>query len=357
MRARGEPLRDTYGGSTGGCNTGSYRDPWNVLATVPVEVLIVAARLCREERDEIACLYSAGWSGAAIARVLGRAPSTVCREIARNSNSDASYRGATAQRRADRAARRPKQRRFQDEDLARFVSEHLEQRLSPQAVALLCQRRGTPVSHETIYREIYRPSSWLDPKAHQWLCRPRPGRKRRQRTSRTYHEPLGVFRTIWERPDRTRPGHWEGDLLVGKQNHTACVVICETSTGYTLVGALPNGQGTIHVTDVIATLFSHVPGDLRHTLTWDRGRELTQWPRIETATNLDVYFCDPRSPWQKGLVEGTCGLLRRWLPRHQDITPNQHELETITKWINHMPRYKRGGATTHELYTAIATTS
>ncbi len=317
----------------------------------------MAARLCREEREEIACRIAQGWAASSIAHLLDRAVSTICREIVRNGNHDGSYRAASAQRRADKAAQRPKPRRFADSGLAEFVSNHLKARLSPQAVALLCQRRGIAVSHETIYREIYRGDSLLDRRASQWLCRPRPGRKRRKRTSRTYVEPLGEFRSIWERPDRYRPGHWEGDLLIGKQNRTACVVITETATGYTLIGALPNGQGTIHVTNVIAALFETVRPDLQHTLTWDRGRELTQWRRIEDTTNLDVFFCDPRSPWQKGLVEGTCGLLRRWLPRHQPIPTNQNQLDTVTYWLNHMPRYKRNSQTTHELYHQLATTT
>lgn len=317
----------------------------------------MAARLCREEREEIACRVSEGWPVSRIARVLGRAPSTVGREITRYANADGRYRAGTAQKRADRAARRPKQRRLADNGLAQFIEAHLQQRLSPQAVALLCHRRGTPISHETIYREIYRPDSHLSRHASEWLCRPRPGRKRKRRTSRTYHEVLGAFRTIWERPDRTRPGHWEGDLIVGQQNQTAAVVVCETSTGYTLIGALPHGQGTSHVTDTVSALFATVREDLCHTLTWDRGRELTRWDRIEHATGLDVFFCDPRSPWQKGLVEGTCGLLRRWIPRHQPIPTNQTDLEAATWWINHMPRYKRGGHTTWELYSRIASTS
>lgn len=317
----------------------------------------MAARLCREEREEIACRLAEGWSASSIARWLGRVVSTVTREIARNANHDGSYRAASAQRRADMAAKRPKPRRLANRRLAGFVNDHLKARLSPQAVALLGERRGMAMSHETIYREIYRSDSLLDRRAREWLCRPRPGRKRRQRTSRTYLEPLGEFRSIWQRPDRSRPGHWEGDLLIGKQNRTACVVLCETATGYTLIGALPNGQGTIHVTNVVSSLFAKVHPDLKHTLTWDRGRELTQWRRIENATGLDIYFCDPRSPWQKGLVEGTCGLLRRWLPRHRAIPTDQHQLDTTTWWINHMPRYKRSGQTSRELYHRIATTS
>lgn len=317
----------------------------------------MAARLSHAEREEIACGVAAGKSFRQIGRELGRSASAVSREVGVGSNRDGSYRAHSAQRRAARRAKRPKRRRLADPQLQRLVARYLRERLSPQSISLLCARQGITISHETIYREIYRRDSYLPPQALRWLPRPRPGRHRRRRTSRRYQEPLEGFRSISQRPHRGGPGHWEGDLLIGSRNQSACVVLTETGTGYTLVGALPNGQSASAVTEVINQLFTQVPNRRRQTLTWDRGRELTQWRQIEADNHLQVFFCDPRSPWQKGLVEGTCGILRRWLPRHRPIPTNQTQLEAATYWINHMPRYKKAGATTTELYHRVATTT
>lgn len=317
----------------------------------------MAARLSLAEREEIACGLAANKSHREIADEIGRHHGTVSREVARGCDRRGRYRASVADRVAGLRAKRPKARRFDDHALTHRVNRQLKERLSPQAIALLCARDGSPVSHETIYREIYRPDSRLHRKAVKWLCRPRPGRKRRRRTSRLYVEPLGAFRSIWKRPKRVGAGHWEGDLLIGSRNKTACVVLCEVGSSKTLVGALPGGQGAEHVTDVIDHLLNAVPTWRRRTLTWDRGRELVRWQDVERRTGIKVYFCDPASPWQKGLVEGTCGLLRRWLPRTGPIPTDQQQLERAVWWINHMPRYKRGGRTAQELYDGVATTT
>ena len=148
------------------------------------------------------------------------------------------------------------------------------------------------------------------------LARRRPYRKRRRRTRTGVDpRPLGQIRLVSLRHvDLTREwGHWEGDLIVGAANRLAAVVLTERVSRYLLLGALQT-RTTVGVVGVVAALLDQVPTPIRHSLCWDQGRELTAWPHLEEHFGINVYFCSPRSPWRKPLVENTCGLLRRWLP-------------------------------------------
>ena len=301
-------------------------------------------RLSLVEREEIALGVARGESLGVIAGRIGRCASTVMRELVRNSNRRGEYRALGADRKARDRARRPRARRLDDRGLRRRVRRMLlTDRCSPMTVARLVGG----VSHETIYREIYR-HRFGDPRTV--LCRPRRSRRRRTRTGR-YPETLGAFKGISRRPDITgEPGHWEGDLLIGSDNRTAAVVITERETRVCLLGALPQGRGADHVATVVTRLLGSVPATLRRTLTWDQGRELTRWAGIEETLGMPIYFCDPRSPWQKPLVENQNGLLRRWLARHLPMPRSQAALNRIARLLNNIPRRVLGWRTATDAY-------
>jgi len=298
-------------------------------------------RLSLAEREEIRVGLVRGESFRRIAARLGRAASTVTREVARN-RSRRGYVAHVAHRRANDRARRPRRLRVEtDTELRRQVAKRLKLRLSPQTIAHQLAADGISISAETIYRACYHPSAPLGAEAYRRLCRPRRGRIRHRRTT-TGRKPLslGVFRPISDRSGDpgTEPGHWEGDLLVGRRNLTALVVLTERCSRYTLLGALPKGRNADHVADVVTRLLKPVPSQLRQTLTWDQGRELARWQRIEHNLGLPIYFCEPRSPWQKPLVENTNGLLRRWLPPGTPIPSSQAAINRITRLVNSIHR-------------------
>lgn len=311
------------------------------------------SRLCLVEREEVRVGVERGESFRAIGRRLGRAGSTIAREVARNGGRQA-YGAVAAQRRSVERCRRPKVSRLgADPELAALVRARLEGGWSPAPISHWLAGRGVSISTETIYRECYRPHSALGEGAWQLLVRPRPGRKRRRRT-RTHRtsQPLGVFRPLTQRPTLDRPGHWEGDLLVGADNRSAAVVLTERHSRLTLLGALTN-QTADHVAHVVCQLLATIPTHLRRTLTWDQGRELARWPTIEHRLAIGVFFCQPRSPWQKPLVEHTCGILRRWLPRNSHLYRPQPELDHIAHQLNTMPRHILGWHTAQHRYDQL----
>jgi IS30 family transposase len=217
------------------------------------------------------------------------------------------------------------------------VRRLLEAGWSPAPIAHWLTRQGNPISAETIYRACYRKTSPLGDDAWQLLVRTRPSKRRRRRTRRSDRKPLGEFRLITQRPPIEGPGHWEGDLIIGADNRSAAVVLTERHSRYTLIGALTSQTAT-HVGAVVTDLLNTIPQPLRKTLTWDQGRELAHWKHIETATGTTVFFCRPRSPWEKPLVENTCGLLRRWLARRSNLYRPQPQLDHIAQLLNTMPR-------------------
>lgn len=319
-------------------------------------------RLCLAEREEIRVGLAADKPFALIGRELGRSTSTVSREVARN-GSRRGYVAHVAQRRADLRAQRPRQLRLEaDAVLRRRVRAGLKLRFSPQTIVRQLAADGLTISAETIYRACYHPRVPLGSDAYRLLCRPRRGRIRRRRTT-TGHTPLslGAFKPISQRPGdiATESGHWEGDLIVGARNLTATVVLTERCSRLTLLGALPEGRNADHVAAVVIGLLSQVPPQLRRTLTWDQGRELARWQRIETTLGTPVYFCEPRSPWQKPLVENTNGLLRRWLPSGTPMPRNQTAINRINRLINSIHRPSLGWNTAAAAYDqlSVATTS
>ena len=315
------------------------------------------SRLGLAEREEIRAGIERGESVRAIASGLGRAASTVCRELARNGGREG-YRPSAAQTRADRLAARPRPRLLSDTGLCQRVGELLDLGWPPGPVSHHLRSEGIRISAETIYRELHRRDGWLGPDRRRKLPRPRPHRKPRTRTHRD-PRPLGDYRPLSSlTPDqRASAGFWEGDLLVGAGNRSACVVLYHRASRLALLGALTS-QTAAEVGAKVCQLLNKVPEPLRQTLCWDQGRELAGWTGIETATGAKVVFCQPRSPWQKPGVENCCGLLRRWLPPNTTITNNQHQLDNIAQLLNTTPRRILDWNTPdHHYRQLVATTS
>jgi len=315
-------------------------------------------RLSLDEREEIRAGLERGDSAAEIARMLERSTSTVTREVRRNGGAGR-YRAVAAQQRAAECARRPKPSRLAlDPALTHRISGCFAKGWSPAPIAAHLTAAGTAISHETIYRELYRPDTVF---GDQWkdLCRPRPTKRRRRRT-RTGRDskPLGPIVLVQHRTAdiHTEAGHWEGDLICGSASTSAAVVLTERTSRRTLLGALTS-QTAAEVGPVVTRLLAEVPPQLRLTLCWDQGRELARWPTIAAALGIDVYFCQPRSPWQKPLVENACGHLRRWLPKKANLYLPQPHLDTIAHNLNTMPRRSLMWQTPNHTWDALVATT
>jgi transposase, IS30 family len=305
----------------------------------------MASRLSLSEREEIRVGLVEGRSYREIAAFLGRAPSTVCREVGRNRGREG-YSAVTAEERAGRLARRPRPFKLvADTVLAEAVTELIcGRRYSPKTASKLLEQQGMRVSHETIYRACYQRDRGLGPDVWKYLVRRRQRRRHAgPRWGIASGNPLGNPVSVHQRPQpalaRTEPGHLEGDLIVGSRNQSAVITIIDRVSRYTWLKALPNGYKTDMVTKALSELLTQIPPPLRRTLTWDQGREMRYWPKIVAETGTPIYVCDRHSPWQRPTVENNNGVLRRWLPKATDLTTyTQTHLDEITHLINNMPR-------------------
>ncbi len=286
----------------------------------------------------------------AIARALGRAPSTVSREVARNSGYRGRYTASNAQRMAQVRSRRPKPTKLAGNPrLRQEVQDRLEEEHSPKQIASRL-RRDFPedpemrVTHETIYKALYvQGRGELRRDLHKRL---RTGRAIRQ-VRRTVGERRGRIPgmvNISQRPaeaaDRAVPGHWEGDLIMGSTaSNSAIGTLVERATRFVMLLHLPEGHGADAVQQAMVEAMSQLPQTLRRTLTWDQGREMTNHVQIAAATGLDIYFCDPHSPWQRGSNENTNGLLRQYFPKGTDLSLYQADyLDHVARKLNRRPR-------------------
>ena len=292
-------------------------------------------RLTLAEREEIACLRAAGHGIRAIAREVGRDPSTVSRELRRNAGHRGAYRASTAQQRADENARAGGQARpaklAVNLRLRREVQTRLRENHSPEQIAKRL-REDFPddpemwVSHETIYQSLYvQGRGGLRRELAVCLRTGRALRKpRRQAEQRRSRERIKDMVLISERPpevaDRAVPGHWEGDLLMGAANKTAIGTLVERTTRFVMLLHLPDDHGAEAVQEAMVHAMADLPAFLRRTLTWDQGIELANHAQIAEATGLEIYFCDPASPWQPGTNENTNGLLRQYFPKGTDLS-------------------------------------
>lgn len=300
------------------------------------------------EREEISRGVAAGESLRMVAAQLGRAPSTVSRELARNGGRS-TYRAHRADRSAIRRARRPKPSKLATNPMLRtLVEDKLEEWWSPQQVARWLKRSYREdqemwVSHETIYLSLFiQGKGALRRELTDCL---RTGRAyRRPKTKRA---PSGKGRIvdpvmISERPaeveDRAVPGHWEGDLLMGKRQ-TAIGTLVERHTRYVMLFPLPDGNTAEAVRTQLAATVQRLPEHLWQSLTWDQGKEMAQHAQFSVDTGVQVYFCDPKSPWQRGSNENTNGLLRQYFPKGTDMSLlTQDDLDDAAHSLNGRPR-------------------
>jgi transposase, IS30 family len=299
------------------------------------------------EREEISRGLVEGRSFTAIADGLGRAPSTVSREVAANGGRS-EYRAWTAEHRAGEQARRPRAAKLACARLARVVGEMLEQRWSPQQIARRLKREYPDepemwVSHETIYQSLFvQGRGSLRKELHRCLRSGRATRRpRNRRANGAGHIPNMVM--ISERPaeveDRAVPGHWEGDLIMGSSNRSAIGTLVERNTRYVELLHLPNGHTAAEVRDAMTAKICQLPEHLRRSVTWDQGTEMSQHVEFTVETGVQIYFCDPHSPWQRGSNENTNGLLRQYFPKGTDLSVHTAEhLDAVAAQLNGRPR-------------------
>jgi len=316
---------------------------------------ICPARRCRSplaltlaEREEISREVALGHSIRSIAKQLGRAPSTISREIRRNGGHEC-YRATQADRVAwDRGCRPKTCKLAANRTLALVVADKLQQQWSPEQIAGWLKRAYPDnecfqVSHETIYRSLFiQARGALKKELLAHLRRTRAMRRSRHHTQKTdNHGRITDAVSISERPatveDRAIPGHWEGDLLCGSQNSQIATLV-ERQTRYVMLVKLPS-KDTETVVNALIEHTRNLPQELYKSLTWDRGKEMAGHKRFTLATDIQVYFCDPHHPWQRGSNENTNGLLRQYFPKGTDLSVySQEELNAVASRLNERPR-------------------
>jgi transposase, IS30 family len=336
-----------------------------------VQAKRVGRYLSLEEREEIFVGVQRGSSIRLIARSLGRAPSTVLRELRRNMPQQYrtrsrlegrpgrhrtrpwEYRPSLAQRRADSELARPKWAKLKtNPELRDLVQAKLWEKLSPKQTAreLRSEFPNNPemwVSHEAIYQSIY--IQGRGALRRELAVHLRTGRRLRKprnpRVNRRGRIPDMV--NISQRPaevaDRAVPGHWEGDLIMGKNGKSAIGTLVERATRFVMLLHLPNGHSPLQVQEAMVTATQKLPDFIWKSLTWDQGNEMRNHLQIKVATGLQIYFCDPASPWQRGSNENTNGLLRQYFPKSTDLRAHDADyLDFVAAQMNRRPRETLG---------------
>jgi IS30 family transposase len=312
------------------------------------------------EREEISRGIARGHSARAIARALGRSHTTIVREINRCGGRPR-YRAHAADREARRRSRRPRASKLElCPELSRVIEERLREDHSPEQIAgwlrlVYPDNEAMQVSHETIYRALYvQGRGALRRELTRHLRRGRSRRYARSQSSkRSGQGKLTGMVMICERPpeveDRAVPGHWEGDLLMGnRQSAAAIATLVERQTRYLQLVAL-EGTEAERVAEALARSITTLPAKLRRSLTWDQGHEMSEHRRFSVETGVEVYFCDPQSPWQRGSNENTNGLLRQYFPRRQSLAGiTQEQLDEVADKLNRRPRKTLGFRTPAE---------
>ena len=321
----------------------------------------------------------------AIGAVLGRAPSTISREIARNGKHrfhsrdpwragggevrgrPRKYRAERAQRHANRRARRPKPCKLAG-GLAREVSALLQQDWSPQQIAaslpiLYPGDDGMRVSHETIYASLFvqtrgelRRELTEHLRSRRTRRRPRSGVVRR---SRGLSGAISISERPAEAEDRAVPGHWEGDLILGAVGQGAVITLVERSTRFVLLAPLPNQHTALDLQAALTPMIASLPNAVRRSLTWDRGAEMATHAQIAIDTGIGIFFADPHSPWQRGSNENTNGLLRQYWPKGADLRQlTQTDCDRVADLLNTRPRQTLNWQTPAQaLNTALCATT
>ncbi|MCH7537687.1 MAG: IS30 family transposase [Proteobacteria bacterium] len=304
--------------------------------------------LTLSEREEISRGIATGQSLRCIAASLGRAPSTVSREVNRNGGRQP-YRANKAEQAArERAHRRKTCKLAENPALARIVAEKLQLEWSPDQIAgwlksTYAGDESYQVSHETIYKTLFiQARGALKKELLQHLRKTRAMRRSRHHTQKTKdHGRITNTVSIRERPaeveDRAVPGHWEGDLLCGSNNSQIATLV-ERHTRLVMLVRVPS-KDTKTVIDALIKQAQKLPRELYKSLTWDRGKEMADHERFSLDTDIKVYFCDPQSPWQRGSNENTNGLLRQYFPKGMDLSNiHQNRLNAVARRLNERPR-------------------
>jgi IS30 family transposase len=300
------------------------------------------------EREEISRGVVSGRSLRSIAAGVGRAPSTISREINRNGGRE-HYRANVADSAAWDRAHRPKTCKLaQNPALARIVASKLQLQWSPRQIAGWLKRtypddENYQVSHETIYRTLFiQARGALKKELLQHLRRTRRMRRSRHHTQKTadrgrIKDTVSIRERPAEAEDRAVPGHWEGDLLFGSKNSQIATLV-ERNTRYVLLARV-NNKDTETVINALIKQAHKLPRELYKSLTWDRGKEMAEHKRFTLDTDIKVYFCDPQSPWQRGSNENTNGLLRQYFPKGMDLSNvHQNRLNAVARRLNERPR-------------------
>jgi transposase, IS30 family len=323
-------------------------------------------RLSLDERVEIRIGLELRVSFAGLARQLRRATSTISREVATNGGRDG-YRPVAAHRRACAQARRPKATKLAgNRVLCRRVIADLEALRSPEQIAQRLRAEFPDdasmwVSHETVYKSLY--VQGRGELRRELAACLRTGRaKRRQRGRLEQRDRIKDMVMISERPaeveDRAVPGHWEGDLIIGKNGKSAIGTLVERATRYVMLLHLPHGRTAEEVREAMTATIQTLPATLRRTLTWDQGIEMAEHVKFSIDTGVDVYFCDPHSPWQRGSNENTNGLLRQYFPKGTSLSVHSAAtLQDAADSLNGRPRKTLNWMTPAEKLTELVATT
>jgi IS30 family transposase len=315
------------------------------------------------DREEIAVGLARGDSYRVIGARIGRPASTISREVSRN-GPPGRYRAVRAQALAELRGRRPKEAKLAGNDELRcWVQGKLESKWSPEEISARLRREfpGRPemrVSHETIYQSIYvQGRGALRRELAKSLRTGRALRRPRRKDGERRGKIPGMV-NISERPaeaaDRAVPGHWEGDLLIGAHGRSAIGTLVERTTRFTMLVPLPAGRDAAAVADALIPVIAGLPGAVRRSLTWDQGWEMRAHAQIAVDAGVEIYFCDPHAPWQRGSNENTNGLLRQYFPKGTPLAGHSPaHLAAVADELNGRPRKTLGWKTPAEALAAV----
>ena len=347
LRAAGLSMRDI--GRQVGC---SRQEVWRIVRPGstkgggPLPWMPGPGRLTLPEREEISRGLRKGETFTSIAGQLARSVSTVSREVKANGGRK-DYRAWKGHKRAESCVKRPKPAKLACPRLAGQVVTWLEELWSPEEIArrLRIDFPDDPmmrVSHETIYQNLFvQGRGELRRDLTRCLRSGRTTRRVKSKVENRGHIPGMVM--ISERPaeveDRAVPGHWEGDLIIGKGGKSAVGTLVERSTRFVLLLHLPDGRGSNDVSEAMRRAIKKLPSELMRTITWDQGAEMSRHASFSIDTGVQIYFCDPHSPWQRGSNENTNGLLRQYMPKGTDLSLlSARDLDRISRSLNNRPR-------------------